>query len=624
MKRWYALLAATCTLLVTALASADTLTVTTDKATYAPGEQIKITAVYKKDDGTAITRPTLKEIRLSDAVNGTVLVTASMSGGTNGIYTYNYTLSSTAKSGTYEARARFTFNKITTMGYAYPAVSGTTPPPTGNHTSLTYTGPTMCLACHSSQATAMAGAVHYKWEGAYTTEISNKPTAIGGKRNTAMNTFCINTLGNWNGCGSCHVGLGAQPGTVADATKNIDCLICHQKDYKRIRNATTNLFEPDTAKMTITMDQAVRTVHKPVKSNCLQCHAKGGGGDGLKRGDISLINGTTTDRNFDVHMATTGANLTCQSCHTYTNHKVKGRGVDLRPTDAAGEVGCATSTCHSNKASMSAGHVTAAINTHMKRVACQTCHVPVAGKKAADAVLDPVTGYGDQATEYDRTWQVPEWSVANNRWEPTVHKANNIKPAYRFWDGTSWVSDLNDIPVVDPATGRIKISRPNGGINTANTKIFPFKYKTSLQPRHIATGKLIALNTSIYFKTADVAGAIQSGLTNMGLNAGDAYDYVQTDEYLLLTHTVSPKAAALACTACHGTTSAPATQMNLASMGYSIKAPLTTICAQCHSVKNNKGFDAVHSRHVATQKIDCSMCHNFTRASERGLIVGVQ
>jgi len=500
--------------------------------------------------------------------------------------------------------------------------AGTTPPPppAGNHANLTYTGGTMCLQCHATQAAGMAASVHYKWEGP-NSQISNKPGVTGGKLNSAMNAYCISTLGNWNGCGGCHVGAGAKPGTVADATKNIDCLVCHQKEYKRVRNSTTGLFEPDLAKMTITMDAAVQTVHKPVKSNCLQCHAKGGGGDALKRGDLALINGTTTDRNYDVHMATTGANLACQQCHTYTDHKVAGRGSDLRPTDNAVGVSCATATCHSTKATLTAGNATADINKHMQRVACQTCHIPTYGKKAADAVLDPLTGFGNQATETTRTWVTPEWSVANNRWEPTIVKANNLKPVYAFFNGTSWVSDLNDVAVLDPATGAYKISRPNGGINSANSKLTPFKYKTSLQPQHTASGKLIALNTAVYFKNGDVAGAIQSGLTNMGLGAGDAYTFVKTDEFQMLNHTVAPKASALTCTSCHGTT---ATQMNLKSLGYVLKGTEAVVCTQCHDQKSNPGYLSVHSKHVSSEKIDCSMCHTFTRAAERGLTVGIK
>jgi len=141
----------------------------------------------------------------------------------------------------------------------------------------------------------------------------------------------------------------------------------------------------------------------------------------------------------------------------------------------------------------------------------------------------------------------------------------------------------------------------------------PFKYKTSTQPMHTASGKLIALNTSVYFKTADVAGAIQSGLTNMGLNPGDAYSMVKADEYQMLNHTVAPKANALQCAACHGTTSVPATQMNLKSMGYALKASESVVCVQCHGSEDSLSFTKVHSKHVADRRYDCSFCHNFSR-----------
>ncbi len=703
MKRLSALLTFALAFSITAMAFAAsyTLTVTTDKAAYTPGQTIVTTAIFKKD-GTVITSPGTREIRIKDS-SGSELIKTSMSSAGSGTYKYSYKLSNSAKTGKYEVRAKFSSGDNEVKGYTYPQVNtivavdstapatavspaagtytmpisitltanetatiyytvngttpttastrytapisltgtttlkyfardtagnnetvktatftaGTTPPPpptTGSHASLTYTGATMCLQCHAAQAAGMAGSVHYKWEGP-NSQISNKPGVTGGKLNSAVNAYCINILGNWNGCGSCHIGAGAKPGTVADATQNIDCLVCHQKGYKRVRNSVTGLFDPDPTKMTITMDVAVQTVHKPVKSNCLQCHAKGGGGDALKRGDMALINGTTTDRNYDVHMATTGANLACQQCHTYTNHKVAGRGSDLRPTDNAVAVNCATSTCHTTKATLTAGHATTDINKHMKRVACQTCHIPVYGKMAADAVVDPLTGFGDQKTETTRTWATPEWSVLNNRWEPTIVKANNLKPVYAFFDGTSWVSDLYDVAVIDPATGAYKISRPNGGINSTNSKLTPFKYKTSTQPLHTASGKLIAVNTALYFKNNDVAAAILSGMTNMGFSTADAYSMVTTDEYQMLNHTVTPKTSALACTSCHGTT---ATQMNLKTLGYVLKNTEAVVCIQCHSKKTNPGYMSVHSKHVASEGYDCSLCHNFSRP-ERNL-----
>ena len=215
------------------------------------------------------------------------------------------------------------------------------------HNGQTWQGSQTCLTCHESEALEMHGSSHYQWQGQALYTV-NGPD-VQGKLNTALNSYCISILGNWNACGSCHVGLGAKPEATATPAQlqNIDCLICHQKDYKRKK--ANGVFVPDTANMTITMDQAVQTVHMPERSNCVQCHAKGGGGDNNKRGDMALAHATTTDRNFDVHMSSTGANLTCQQCHTTQNHRIAGRGSDLRQTDLDVKVNCSTATCHTNK-----------------------------------------------------------------------------------------------------------------------------------------------------------------------------------------------------------------------------------------------------------------------------------
>ena len=74
--------------------------------------------------------------------------------------------------------------------------------------------------------------------------------------------------------------------------------------------------------------------------------------------------------NFDVHMSG-AANLNCISCHTVQNHRIAGKGSDLRGTDLNVQMTCASGTCHSNKQT-NAGHASAEINRHMARVACQT------------------------------------------------------------------------------------------------------------------------------------------------------------------------------------------------------------------------------------------------------------
>ncbi len=473
------------------------------------------------------------------------------------------------------------------------------------HNGLTWQGSQTCLSCHESKALEMHGSSHYQWQGQalYTT---NGPS-VQGKLTTALNSYCISILGNWNACGSCHVGIGAKPEATATPSQlqNIDCLICHQKDYKRKK--VNGVFVPDTANMAVTMDQAIQTVHKPVRSNCTQCHAKGGGGDNNKRGDMSLVHATTTDRNFDVHMSSTGANLTCQQCHTTQNHRIAGRGSDLRQTDLDTKVTCSTAACHANKTT-SSGHVTADVNRHINRVACQSCHIKTYARNAADTTAT-------ETTEVYRNWTIPEWSTALNRWEPTITRGGNLKPEYAFWNSTSWNYSLNETAQYDAVTKTYPTSRPDGGINKSGSMLYPFKYKKAFQPFADSLGVLVALDTSVYFSTGNYDSAVKAGLTNMGHPATTPYRSVDTDTSQLITHEVMPKGNALTCAQCH---TATATQMNLKGIGYAMKGAQSATCTPCHQSKSIPSYTSLHSKHVTDKKYDCSWCHSFSRP-ERGL-----
>ena len=60
--------------------------------------------------------------------------------------------------------------------------------------------------------------------------------------------------------------------------------------------------------------------------------------------------------------------------------------------------------------------------------------------------------------------------------------------------------------------------------------------------------------------------------------------------------------------------------MNLqADMGYELKANQDQLCTECHEAKEPKSFIDMHKKHVEDKKIDCGLCHNFSRP-ERGLI----
>jgi len=473
------------------------------------------------------------------------------------------------------------------------------------HAGLSWQGSQTCLTCHEAEAREVHGSSHYQWQGPTPYTVNGPDTQ--GKLDTALNNYCISILGNWNACGSCHVGLGAKPEPAATVAQlqNVDCLICHQKEYKRKK--VNGVFVPDTVNMTITMDQAVKTVHDPERSNCLQCHAKGGGGDNNKRGDMAMAQATTADRTFDVHMSSTGGNLTCQQCHTTQNHRIAGRGSDLRQTDLDVKMNCSTSACHPGKVT-STGHGNENINRHVNRVACQTCHIPTYARNAADTTAT-------ETTEVYRNWLIPEWNTALNRWEPAITRGGNLKPAYVFWNGFSWNYSLKDTVWLDAASGAYGTSRPEGGINDPGSKLYPFKYKKSRQPLAGGPGVLIALDTAVYFSTGNYDAAVKAGLVNMGYPDTTPYSDVETDAYQLITHEVMPKGSALTCNQCH---SATATQMNLKGMGYSMKGTQETTCTQCHEREDMPSYTKLHDKHVKDKKYDCSWCHGFSRP-ERGL-----
>ena len=487
-------------------------------------------------------------------------------------------------------------------------------PAQAQHAGLKWNGPATCLQCHDAQARQVHASAHYQWEGASTYQADGP--VLQGKKQTAVNSYCVNILGNFGGCGSCHVGLGKMPNATATPTasdlENIDCLICHQDKYKRVK--VNGVFVPDTANMTITMDQAVQTVQKSTRAACLQCHAKGGGGDAYKRGDLALAHGTTGDRAFDVHMAKTGANLSCQKCHTVSQHRIAGRGSDLRQTDLDVAVNCSTSSCHTRKASTKDGHSSETISRHVSRVACQTCHISRYARNASDTVAT-------EATEMHRDWTKPHLvqTATGPQQHPTPTLINNVKPVYRFWNKRSDNYNFGEVELNDPATGRFPTSRPLGDIadRETTTKLYPFKYKTAYQPMATFRNELIALNTKTYFSTGNLAQSVTDGLLLMGLPATEPWQMVTTDTFQLITHEVRPKSQALTCNACHGAT---ATQMNLKQLGYTLKADKSTLCVQCHEREDDDEmtWQKIHDKHVKDKRFDCSRCHNFSRP-ERGL-----
>lgn len=487
------------------------------------------------------------------------------------------------------------------------------PNPEDPHADLSYQDyPANCLECHTDQASEVHASTHYQWLGE-APDMANGSFILQGKLTNAVNSYCINIEGNWPVCGSCHVGRGKRPDDPNVGYENIDCLMCHNQEYASSR---TRLADGSMG-VDAPTDSMVQNIHEPTRANCLACHAKAGGGDGVKRGDLSLALIDNRDHNFDIHMNSEGGNLNCQDCHTFENHLVIGKGSDLRPTDdpdRGSEVAC--TTCHSHN-DIEREHPNEVL-THLDRVACQTCHIPTYAKVPTELHRDWLTHHdGTDATTCTTENPCPG--------HPHTEKGSDLVPEYKWWNRLSDNYLLQDdaARTYDAAKDTYPTSRPLGDVTDG--KLYPFKYKTAYQPMIVADSRLIAMDTFEYLKnTGNVLTSVENGLANMGYPRDTAYTWITTDTYQLINHGVVDAVAVLACNDCHGNTG----RMDLqAELGYELKGDMTSVCTQCHESQEvnqfmqepeKYAFDKVHDKHVSGEEYDCSACHNFSRP-ERNL-----
>ena len=178
--------------------------------------------------------------------------------------------------------------------------------------AILYEGTESCLMCHQETAESMLGMGHFRWQGKVENIVGQKGQDVG--KNQLLNNFCIAVPTNEPRCTQCHTGYGyADKNYNFNDPANIDCLVCHDQSgtYAKAPK-TAGLPEPG-----VDLNAVARSIAlggNPTIDNCIDCHAKAGGGDNVKHGDIAM-NLANTTREYDVHMGTDGADLDCVACH---------------------------------------------------------------------------------------------------------------------------------------------------------------------------------------------------------------------------------------------------------------------------------------------------------------------
>lgn len=481
-----------------------------------------------------------------------------------------------------------------------------------------YDGPSTCIACHATEAQDMLNSLHMNWSGP-TTELTNTNGEDLGKQEGGINTFCTYAVSSQVACYGCHVRAdGNAP--HAPSANDVDCLMCHQDTYQRkflsdptdtetVVNvlgetktyvyalkdpATGDYFtEPDFGKMPAgtTMVDLARTVHRPTRASCLRCHAKAGGGDWTKRGDMGLSTKNPTVAE-DVHMSPDagGANLTCTSCHTAVNHKIGGRGIDLRQTEAA-DPKC--TNCHTGSI-----HMNSEYDRHAQgQVSCQVCHIRTFGKGGA--------------TEMSRDWLQPHWNpgfcAGQGGFVGHEVKVANVTPEYRWFDGTSYVYNVGET-IEANADGTYTMAKANGAAFDGNSQIVPIKNHWTVMPLH-ESGVIIPPQINWQFMTGYFDIAVQKGMENEGLTGN--YTIVDANAEMLITHGVDPKSNAPACTECHdysGETPDGTKMIPFTELGYHTWPAKVKSCTLCHEQKS-KSWQEMHRKHAEEMGKNCKGCH---------------
>jgi hypothetical protein len=208
-------------------------------------------------------------------------------------------------------------------------------------------------------------------------------------------------------------------------------------------------------------------------------------------------------------------------------------GSDLKAQELL-DVKVACSNCHTEKPHK--GTQAGYLNMHVRRIACQTCHIPAI---ARDAKFPTIS---------ERDWTRPVVNEKTGLYGPTHTFVSNIRPVYRWW---------NRMMEVPPA--------PVGSLNDPQSKIAPWKQIKYTVIADKATGKTIYIKAGTYAVTGDPSAAAKKGAEDGKQTYSGEWKGETEWMMLSVNHQVAPRAEALKCAACHSANSV----LDYKALGYS-------------------------------------------------------
>jgi octaheme c-type cytochrome (tetrathionate reductase family) len=431
-----------------------------------------------------------------------------------------------------------------------------------------------CLTCHNKAGHQFQKSIHW------TLEYKNQKTGQILGKHVLVNNFCTNARGNEGMCAQCHASYNWTDANF-DFTKqeNIDCVVCHEQTGTYYKTPTTKgnsacsiMFE---GLQPIDWTKVAQSVGRPERSNCGTCHFNGGGGDGVKHGDLdsSLIN---PPRELDVHMHTGGENFACTKCHISNQHMITGSRYDVQAKDTGG-IGkpgsrrdvATCESCHGDAPHPKTKLIGLKLNGHVSKVACQTCHIPALSRGGVATITDwdwreagnTKNGVGFQEEDYvqgngERRHTYRSIKGRFTYGETAPEKGRTLLPYYAWFDGQMNYTTIDT--KFDPAKQPIPINSFTGSYNDPKSRIWPFKRMHTWQPYDKGNNTLVYMHLwgedkDAYWGNYNFDRAIQVGMKENGKPYSGQYGFIETYSFWPTTHMVAPKEQALKCSECHST-----------------------------------------------------------------------
>ncbi len=424
-----------------------------------------------------------------------------------------------------------------------------------------------CLACHTEAARQVMATRHWSWE------YVNADTGQKLGKKTMLNGFCIGNRSNEPFCQSCHVGYGWKDETFDFTAEDaVDCLACHNTGgYRKLAGFAGHPpyerieYPAKSGKFIEAVDLAkvAQQVGATSRQTCGACHYYGGGGDGVKHGDLdSSLNKATKE--LDVHMAQDGLDFSCASCHEADRHKVAGSRISMTGADPHGAVirgqktdrnPASCQACHGDRPHKGGFARAGRLNDHTRTLACQTCHIPEFARGGVPTKMGWDWSAAGRLTPEGKPYQLEDdhGHVVYDSKKGEFVLGQNVKPDYIWFDGT--VTYTQPETKIDPSA-RVAINTFHGTPGAAEARIWPVKTFRGKQPYDTEYLTLLVPHTATPDDTAfwynfDWAKALKAGADASGQPYSGKFAFVETSMLWPITHMVAPKERTLDCVQCH-------------------------------------------------------------------------